>query len=102
MWGLPWGARGGHAGPQTCVCARVPLQLIAARETLPAEDPVADKGTFTRVQAHVSTQQRGLAEGPPAFGDVADVLLLPLVPRPGGERNGAGVSPAMGTAAPLS
>lgn len=89
-----------HAGPQTCVRARVPLQLVAACEALPTEHPVADKRTFARVQAHVSTQQRGLAEGPPAFGDVADVLLLPLVPRPGEECSGAGVSPAMGADPP--
>jgi len=67
------------------VRASVPLQLVAAREALPAEDPVADERAFARVQAHVSTQQRGLPEGPPALGDVADVLLLPWVPRPGEE-----------------
>lgn len=62
--------------------ARVPLQLIAACEALPAEHPVADEGALARVQAHVGAQQRGLAEGPPALGDVADVLLLPCIARP--------------------
>lgn len=72
------GSRGG--GQQTCVRPGVPLQLIAAREPLPAEDPVADKGALARVQADVGPQQRGLAESLAALRDVADVLLLPLIP----------------------
>lgn len=61
----------------SCVCARVPLQLVAARESLPAENPVADEGPLSGVEAHVSPEQRRLPEGFLAAGDVADVFSLP-------------------------
>lgn len=39
-----------------CVCACVPLQLVAPREPLPAENPGADEGPLACVQPDVSAQ----------------------------------------------
>lgn len=63
----------------------VPLQLVAPRETLAAENPVADERPLARVQADVRAQQRGLAEGLLAAGKVTDVLPLAHVARPAGD-----------------
>ena len=68
---------------QTCVGAGVPLELVAPCEPLSTEEPVADKGPLAGVQAHVSPQQGRLAEGLATVGDVAHVLLLALLSRPG-------------------
>ena len=66
----------------TCVRPGVPLQLVTARETLPAENPVAGEGSLAGVQPDVSSEQRRLPERLLAAGDVADVLPLPDLPGP--------------------
>ena len=66
-----------------CVGAGMPLELVAPCEPLATEEPVADKGPLAGVQAHVSPQQGCLTEGLAAVGDVAHVLLLALLSRPG-------------------
>lgn len=75
--------RWGRGREQTCVGAGVSLELVTPGEPLPTEEPVADKGPLAGVQAHVSPQQGRLAEGLAAVGDVAHVLLLALLSRPG-------------------
>ena len=45
----------------TRVRAQVALQLVGARESLAAEEPVADERTLTRVPAQVRLQVRRLA-----------------------------------------
>ena len=72
-----------RGGKQTCVGAGMPLELVAPCEPLATEEPVADKGPLAGVQAHVSPQQGRLTEGLAAVGDVAHVLLLALLSRPG-------------------
>lgn len=61
----------------TRVRAQVPLQLIGPRESLAAEQPVADEGPLARVPPQMRLQMRGLAVDLPAAGYVAavDVLL---------------------------
>lgn len=85
---------------QTCVGASVPLEFITPREPLSTEEPVADKGPFAGVEAHVGPQQGGLPERLAAVGDMAHVLLLALLSRPGdGEWEGGrgkGVREKMG------
>lgn len=63
----------------------VPLQLVAAREALPAVNPVADEGPLPRVQAHVSSEQRGFPKRLLAAGNVTDVPPLPHLPGPAEE-----------------
>lgn len=58
------------------VRAPMPLQLVRAREALPAEQPVAQEGPLARVPAQVRAQVRRLAVHLVAAGDVAHVLLL--------------------------
>lgn len=81
------GGAGGWRAPQgreqTCVGAGVPLELVTPCEPLPTEEPVADKGPLASVQAHVSPQQGRLTESLAAVRDVAHVLLLALLSRPG-------------------
>lgn len=60
----------------------VSLQLIAACETFPTENPVADEGPFTSVQPDVSSEQRRFSERLFTARDVADVLPLPSLPGP--------------------
>lgn len=74
-------ARG--CGWLTCVRAGVPLQLVTPGEPLPTEEPVADKGPLAGVQAHVGPQQGCLPESLATVGDMAHVLLLALLSRPG-------------------
>lgn len=69
-------------GRLTRVRPGVPLQLVAACETFPAEHPVADEGPLAGVQPHVSSEQRRFPERLLAAGDVADVLPLPHLSRP--------------------
>lgn len=66
----------------SCVCPGVPLQLVAACETFPAENPVADEGPLAGVQPDVSSEQRRFPERLLTAGDVADVLPLPHLPGP--------------------
>lgn len=86
---------GGEGQPQgrgqTCVRAGVPLELVTPCEPLATEKPVADKGPLSSVQAHMSPQQGCLSECLAAVRDMAHVLLLALLPRPGngGERVGS-------------
>lgn len=61
----------------SCVRPGVPLQLVTACETFPAENPVADKGSFAGVQSDVSSEQRRFPERFLTAGYVADVLPLP-------------------------
>lgn len=79
-----------RGGRQTCVRAGVPLQLVAPREPLPTEEPVADKGPLAGVQAHVGPQQGRLPESLATVGDMAHVLLLALLSRPGNWVEGQG------------
>lgn len=58
----------------------VPLQLVAACETFPAENPVADEGPLAGVQPDVSSEQRRFPERFLTAGDVADVLPFPNLP----------------------
>lgn len=58
------------------------LQLVAACETFPAENPVADEGPLASVQPHVSSEQRRFPERLLTAGDVADVLPLPHLAGP--------------------
>lgn len=67
---------------QTCVRPGVSLQLVAACETFPTENPVADEGPFASVKPNVSSEQRRFPERLLAAGDMADVLPLPYLPRP--------------------
>lgn len=60
----------------------VPLQLVAACESLAAEDPAADKGPLAGVQPHVRSEERRFPEGLLTSGHVADVLPLPHFPGP--------------------
>ncbi len=55
----------------TRVRAEVPLELVRAREALPAEQPVADEGPLAGVPPQVSLQVRRLAVHLAAAGDVA-------------------------------
>lgn len=55
----------------------VSLQLVAAREALPTENPVAHEGPLARVQPNVGPEQRRLPERLLAAGNVTDVLPLP-------------------------
>lgn len=68
---------------QTCVGASVPLEFITPCEPLSTEEPVADKGPFAGMEAHVGPQQGCLPESLAAVGDMAHVLLLALLARPG-------------------
>jgi len=54
----------------------VSLQLVAPREPLAAEHPVADEGPLARVPAQVGPQVGRLAVHLGAARDVANVLLL--------------------------
>lgn len=58
------------------VCPQVPLQLVGACETFPAEEPVAHERSLSGVPAKVRFQVRRLAVNFAAAGDVAHVLLL--------------------------
>lgn len=58
---------------RTCVRPGVPLQLVAAREALPAVNPVADEGPLPRVQPDVSSEQRRFPERLLTAGNVTDV-----------------------------
>lgn len=60
----------------------VSLQLVAACETFPAENPVADERPLAGVQPDVSSEQRRFPERLLAAGDVTDVLSLPHLPGP--------------------
>lgn len=71
---------------QTCVCPCVPLELVAACESFPTENPVADEGPLSGVQPDVSSEQRRLPERLLTTGNVADVLPLPHLPRPEGKK----------------
>lgn len=66
----------------SCVRPGVPLQLVAACETFPAEHPVADERPLAGVQPDVSSEQRCFPECLLTAGDVADVLPLPHLPGP--------------------
>lgn len=66
----------------SCVCPCVPLELVAACESFPTENPVADEGPLSGVQPDVSSEQRRLPERLLTTGNVADVLPLPHLPRP--------------------
>lgn len=81
-------ARG--CGRLTCVRAGVPLQLVTPGESLPTEEPVADKGPLASVQAHMGPQQGCLPESLATVGDMAHVLLLALLSRPGNWVEGKG------------
>lgn len=60
----------------------VPLQFVAACESFPAENPVADEGSLSGVQPDVSSEKRRFPERLLAADDVTDVLPLPNLPRP--------------------
>lgn len=60
----------------SCVGADVALQFVGASEAFPAEQPVADEGSFARVPTQVSFQMRGLAVDLSAAGNVAAVDRL--------------------------
>lgn len=77
-------------GEQTCVGAGVPLEFVAPREPLSTEEPVADEGPLASVQAHVGPQQGRLPESLATVGDMAHVLLLALLSRPGNGGRGGG------------
>ena len=64
------------------MCPGVPLQLVAARETFPTENPVTDEGPLAGVQPDVSSEQRRFPERLLAAGDVTDVLPLPHLAGP--------------------
>lgn len=81
--GQPCGLMRRWGGGQTCVGAGVPLELVTPCEPLSTEEPVADKRPLASVQAHVGPQQGRLTESLAAVGDVAHVLLLALLSRPG-------------------
>lgn len=66
----------------SCVRPGVSLQLVAACETFPTENPVADEGPFASVQPDVSSEQRRFPERLLTAGDVADVLPFTHLPRP--------------------
>ncbi len=53
--------------------AHVPLQFVRAGETLPAEQPVANKGPLASVPAQVGFEVGGLAVDLPTAWDVAAV-----------------------------
>lgn len=59
------------------VRAQVPLELVRAREALPAEEPVADEGPLPGVPAQVSLQVRRLAVHFTATRDVTAVQAPP-------------------------
>lgn len=61
----------------TGVRLKVALQFIGARESLAAEEPVADKRPVPAVPSQVSLQMGGLGVGFAAAGDVAVVHVLP-------------------------
>lgn len=67
---------------QTCVRPGVSLQLVAACETFPAENPVADERPLASVQPDVSSEQWRFPEGLLTARDVADVLSLPHLAGP--------------------
>ena len=60
----------------SCVCAKMALKLVGAREALAAEEPVADEGPLPGVPAQVRLQVRGLPVHLPAARDVAVVNVL--------------------------
>lgn len=62
--------------PLTRVCPPVSLELVAPGESLPAEHPVADKGSLSAVPAEVGSQVRRLPVHLPTASDVAYMLLL--------------------------
>ena len=57
------------------VCTEMPLQLVWPGETLPAEKPVTDEGSFPRVPPEMSFQMWCLAVHLTTPRDVADVFL---------------------------
>ena len=59
------------------VRAQMPLQLVGAREALPAEQPVADERPLAGVPAQVRLQMRRLAVHLPAARYVAAVQASP-------------------------
>lgn len=65
-----------HQCPLTRVCPPVSLELVAPGESLPAEHPVADKGSLTAVPAEVGSQVRRLSVHLATASDVAYMLLL--------------------------
>lgn len=60
----------------SCVCACMPLELIAPCEPLPTEDPGADEGPLPGVEPHVSPQQRRLPKRLFTARNMTDVLPL--------------------------
>lgn len=60
----------------TSVCLQVALQFIGARESLAAEEPVADKWPVSTMPAQVSLQVGGLGVGFATSRDVAVVHVL--------------------------
>uniref|UniRef100_G3UGA1 Uncharacterized protein n=1 Tax=Loxodonta africana TaxID=9785 RepID=G3UGA1_LOXAF len=66
-----------------CVGPQVPLQLVGAREALPAEEPVAHEGPLARVPAQVRLEVRRLAVHLAAARDVAAVQALAPQAGPG-------------------
>lgn len=60
------------------------LEFIAPCEPLSTEEPVADKGSLTSVQADMGPEQGCLPESFSTVWDVAHMLLLALLPRPEG------------------
>ena len=65
------------------VCSQVSLELVRPGEPLAAEQPVADKGTLSRVPPEMGFQVGGLAVDLAAAGDVTavDVSLPEMLPR---------------------
>lgn len=70
--------------------AGMPLEFVTPCEPLSTEEPVADKGPFASVQAHVGPQQGRLPESLATVGDMAHMLLLALLSRPENGRWGRG------------
>lgn len=68
----------------------MPLEFVTPCEPLSTEEPVADKGPFASVQAHVGPQQGRLPESLATVGDMAHMLLLALLSRPENGRWGRG------------
>lgn len=54
----------------------MPLKLVAPGEAFPAEDPVADERSLSRVPAQVSSQVRRFTVNLPTALHVTHVLLL--------------------------
>lgn len=78
----------------TGVRAQVPLELVRAREALPAEHPAANERAFTCVPPQMRLQVRRLAVHLPAARHVAHVLLSPARRVGGLLAVGAHASPA--------